>query len=149
MGENGMETGGWNSKAGSGVQLRVNDALDNELDAYLDRELSSQPALPVNSVQEAAKSAERLQGVLALATEEEQWLRTLPPEQPAENAKELESREVPIPAHLKVKQAPEKPAPLTPVPVSTEPQQVVITYVPVQPTLPGLMTVPMPEQPWH
>ncbi len=144
-----MGTGEWNSAARSGVQLRVNDALDTELDAYLDRELSSQPASSLSSSQEVARSAERLQGVLALATEEEQWLRSLPPEQSAESAKELASQEVAIPEHLKAKPAPEQPSPLTPVPVPTEPQQLVITYVPLLPTQPGLMTIPVPEQPWN
>jgi hypothetical protein len=144
-----MGTGGWNSAASSGVQLNVNDALDADLDAYLDRELSSQPVSLLNAAQEAAKSAERLQGVLALATEEEQWLRTLPPEQPADGSKEPESKEVPVPEHLKVKPAPEKLSALASAPVPTESQQLVITYVPVQPTLPGLMTIPVPEQPWN
>ena len=145
VGENGVGTDrGWNSATGSGVQLGVNEVLENELDAYLDRELASQPDTQPNSLKETATSAERLQ-VLALASEEEQWLRTLPPEQSADGEKEPE---VPLPEHLKAKKAPQKPAPVVPAPLTGEPAHVVITYVPVQPSLPGLMTVPVPAQPW-
>lgn len=138
---------GWNSGARSGVQLGVNEVPDNELDAYLDRELASQPDTQRNSVKETAQSAERLQ-VLALATEEEQWLRTLPPEQSADSAREPESKAVPLPEHLQAKAPPVQPAPLVPSPVTGALSQVVITYVPVQPSLPGLMNVPVPAQQW-
>ncbi len=151
VGENGTGSGevsdtrsrGWNSGAGTGVQLHVNDALDTDLDAYLDRALSAQPSSGPTPAPAAQKPAERLQGVLALAAEEEQWLRTLPPpEEPQENSKDLEARECPIPEHLQV-----KPAPVAPLPV--EPPRVEVAYVPLQASLPGLTAVPLPPQPWN
>jgi hypothetical protein len=137
---------GWNSGTSPGVQLHVNDALDTDLDAYLDRELFTQPASGLTPAPAAAqKPAERLQGVLALAAEEEQWLRTLPPpEEPQENSKDLESKECPIPEHLKV-----KPAPVAPAPVPVEPRRVEVAYISLQTSLPGLTAVPVPAQPWN
>jgi hypothetical protein len=136
--------GTWNSVAGAGVQVHVQDALDTDLDAYLDRELSILPAQELSSTPAAQKPAERLQGVLALAAEEEQWMRTLPPpEQPAENSKDLEGSACELPEHLKP-----KPAPVMAAPVSVEPVLPVVAYVPVQASLPGLTAVPVPVPPW-
>ncbi|MDY7226033.1 AgmX/PglI C-terminal domain-containing protein [Hyalangium rubrum] len=131
-----MEETAWNLEPVSGVQPDVHDALDTDLDAYLDRELFIQPATEVKPAT-VEKPAELLHGVLALAAEEEQWLRTLPaPEEPAENSKDLESGDCLVPEHLKPKPSPvvSAAAPVaSPVP---------------QATLPGLAMMPLPEQPW-
>lgn len=146
VGENGVGAGSaWNSGAGTGVQLPVHDALDTDLDAYLDRELFTQPEPELTPAQDAGKPAERLQGVLALAAEEEQWLRTLPPpEPPQENSKDLDGGECPVPEHLKV-----KAAPVVTAPVPVEPLVPMAPYIPLQATLPGLTAIPTQAQPWN
>lgn len=64
-----------------GAPLSVEEALDGDLDAYLDRELfvhSSQAAAP--RVQESTEAASgSMRALLDLADEESQWLETLPP----------------------------------------------------------------------
>ncbi len=126
----------WNAQPGSGVQRDVEEALDTELDAYLDRELSVQPAPEVKPSPVSEKPAERLQSVLSLAAEEEQWLRTLPPpEAPAASSIELDSGACPIPEHLKPASEVE-PTPPVEVPRMEAP------WVPPPAPLPGLATVP-------
>jgi hypothetical protein len=119
----------------------VREALDADLDAYLDRELFTQPA-EVAPAPVAAKPAERLQGVLALAVEEEQWLRTLPAPVPAENSQDLESSECPIPEHLKPKPAPE---PVVPSLAELPPPE--YAFAPSPAPLPGLAIAPDMTQP--
>ncbi|MBN1206242.1 MAG: AgmX/PglI C-terminal domain-containing protein [Myxococcaceae bacterium] len=133
----------WNAGPGCGVQVNVKEALDTDLDAYLDRELVTQPAPEVKPMPAAEKSAERIQGVLALAAEETQWLRTLPPpELPAENSQDLEGGECPIPEHLKAQPAPEvSPA----EPVASAPLEA--PWTPLPAPLPGLAAAPHLMQP--
>lgn len=135
---------GWGWVVVSGVQRDVQEALDTDLDAYLDRELFLQPASEVKPAPVAESPAERLQGVLALAAEEEQWLRAGPtPEQPAENSKDLEGGACEIPEHLRVEPAPEvSPAqPVEPDPAS---------WTPPPGPLPGLALTPHLAQPgWN
>jgi hypothetical protein len=134
----------WKSRPGSSVQVDVQESLDTELDAYLDRELFVQPDPEVKPSPAAEKPAERLQSVLALAAQEEQWLRTLPaPEEPpAENSKDLESGECPLPEHLKPK--PDSKVTLAPpvAPVLGE-----VPWTPLPTPLPGLAVVPTLAQP--
>ncbi|MFL5345489.1 MAG: AgmX/PglI C-terminal domain-containing protein [Hyalangium sp.] len=133
----------WKAQPGSGVQREMEEALDTELDAYLDRELSVQPDPALKPSPAAEKSAERLQSVLSMAAEEEQWLRTLPPpEAPAESAIELEAGECPIPAHLKPKPAPE--VELAPPAEALRPET---SWVAPPAPLPGLAAVPYLSQP--
>jgi hypothetical protein len=119
----------------------VREALDTDLDAYLDRELFIQPA-EVKAAPVVERPADRLQGVLALASEEEQWLRTRPAEEPAENSKDLEGGGCPIPEHLKAKPA---PAPSVPTPVAPPPPE--YPWAPAPAPLPGLAVVPQVAQP--
>ena len=130
----------WNGRQGSGVQRDVQEALDTDLDAYLDRALSAQPAPELKPALAAEKPAERLQSVLALAAEEEQWIRKSPPTvQPLESAQDPESAPCEIPEHLKVKPAPEvSPAP-APVLAQAE-----APWTPLPAPLPGLAVVPQP-----
>ncbi|WP_224249217.1 AgmX/PglI C-terminal domain-containing protein [Hyalangium gracile] len=136
----------WKGRPGSGVQQDVQEALDTELDAYLDRELFVQPEPEVKPPPVEEKPAERLQGVLALAAAEEQWLRTLPPpEEPAENSKDLDGGECPIPEHLKPKllEEVEPIAPVAALPVEAP-------WAPPQAPLPGLAVAPHLAQPgWN
>ncbi|MDC0711243.1 AgmX/PglI C-terminal domain-containing protein [Stigmatella sp. ncwal1] len=64
------------------VSVEVHDALGEDLDAYLDRELIRQPVpAPKPSVRTAPpvpKPRKSLQGMLALASEEERWLCSKP-----------------------------------------------------------------------
>ncbi|ADO75665.1 adventurous gliding motility protein X-like protein [Stigmatella aurantiaca DW4/3-1] len=64
------------------VSAEVHDALGEDLDAYLDRELLRQPAPEPKPTPRAAppppKPRKSLQGMLALAAEEERWLCTKP-----------------------------------------------------------------------
>jgi hypothetical protein len=126
----------------NGVQRDMQEALDTDLDAYLDRELFRQPASEVKPTPVAESPAERLQGVLALAAEEEQWLRARPtPEQPAENSKDLEGGECEIPEHLRVEPAPE----VSPAQPPVEPD--LAAWTPPPGPLPGLAVVPHLAQP--
>lgn len=105
----GRGVGGWSviEDPTSGVQPTVKEALDAELDAYLDRELLQKPTNGVRSALKAEKTAERLQSVLALAAEEEQWLGVKPPEElPEESTLDLDGGACEIPEHLKVKPEP-------------------------------------------
>jgi hypothetical protein len=124
----------------------VQEALDTDLDAFLDRALSAQPAPAVNPALTAEKPAERLQSVLALAAEEEQWIRKSPPTvQPLENSQDLESGTCEIPEHLRPKPAPEVSSAPTTAPVQAE-----APWTPPPASLPGLAVVPHPAQPgWN
>lgn len=126
----------------SGVQRNVREALDTDLDAYLDRELFIQPTTEVKPAPGAEKPGERLHSVLALAAEEEQWLRGTPAvEQPAENSKDLDGEACEIPEHLRVKPAPEvSPAP------PVEPARLEAPWTALPAPLPGLAMAPHLEQ---
>jgi hypothetical protein len=135
----------WNAQPGSGVQWDVKEALDTELDAYLDRELRVQPVPEVKPSPGTQKPAERLQSVLSLAAEEEQWLRTRPPpEAPAVNPIALEVGECPIPEHLKPKPVSEvEPTPPVEAPHMEAP------WAPSPAPLPGLAPAPYLAQPGY
>jgi hypothetical protein len=121
----------------------VQDALDTDLDTYLERELVAQPTSKVKSAPGAEKPAERLQSVLALAAEEEQWLHKLPPpEQPAGNSQGLEGGACEIPEHLREKSAPEVSAA-----PHVEPPRFEAPRDPPLALLPGLAVVPHLAQP--
>lgn len=133
----------WNAQQGSGVQWDVEEALDTELDAYLDRELLVQPGPEVKPSPGVEKPAERLKSVLSLAAEEEQWLRTRPPpEAPTVNPIALEVGECPIPEHLKPK--PVSEVELTP---PVEAPRVEAPWAPPPAPLPGLAPAPYLVQP--
>lgn len=128
----------WKEQHGSGVSGDVHEALDAELDAYLDRELSARPSVEVKPAPRTEEPAERLQSVLALAAEEEQWLRAKPAvEPPAENAQDIESTACEVPEHLRVKPEPE----LSPAP-SVDPSLLDDRWAPLSAPLPGLAVAP-------
>ncbi len=131
---------------GSGVQRNVQEALDTDLDAFLDRALSAQPAPELKPTLAAEKPAERLQSVLSLAAEEEQWLRKLPPpETLLESPQELESGPCEIPEHLRAKPAPEVSPALAAMQGQAE-----TPWVSPHAPLPGLAMVPPQAQPgWN
>ncbi|WP_224363464.1 AgmX/PglI C-terminal domain-containing protein [Hyalangium versicolor] len=134
----------WKARPAGSVQEAVQEALDTELDAYLDRELFVQPGPEGEPTPEEVKSGERLRSVLALAAEEEQWLRTMPPPRaPAEDPEEFEEEECPVPEHLKPVLE-EEPVP-PPLPVAVE-----APWIPPPAPLPGLAVVPQLAQPgWN
>ncbi|KFE68020.1 AgmX/PglI C-terminal domain-containing protein [Hyalangium minutum] len=128
----------WKEHHGSGVSGDVHEALDAELDAYLDRELSAQLPVEAKPAPETEKPAERLQSVLALAAEEEQWLRGKPAVEPsAENAQDIESTACEVPEHLRVKPEPEL-GPASPV----DPSRLEAPWAPLPAPLPGLAMAP-------
>lgn len=128
----------WKEQHGSGVSGDMHEALDAELDAYLDRELSTQPAVEAKPAPETEKPAERLQSVLALAAEEEQWLRAKPAvEPPTENSQDIESTACEVPEHLRVKLEPE----LGPA-SSVDPSRLETPWAPLPAPLPGLAVAP-------
>lgn len=94
----------------------------------------------------AEKPAERLQSVLSLAAEEEQWLRKLPsPEPLPESSRDLESGPCEIPEHLRAKPAPE----VSPAPAAMQGQSE-MPWVSPHASLPGLAMVPPQAQPgWN
>ena len=129
----------WNPERRNGVESDVQEALDTDLDAYLDRELFAQPTAEVKPAPGAEKPAERLKSVLALAAEEAQWMGAKPSvEQFAENSKDLDGGTCEIPEHLRVKPAPE---------VSPAPTQPEAGWAPLPAPLPGLAPVPYLAQP--
>jgi len=91
----GMGTAGRAGPAGRahgpvpGLPLSVEEALDGDLDAYLDRELFVRPGPDSDSEESEARPATAASGsmraLLDLAEEEAQWLKTLPPPSPSED----------------------------------------------------------------
>ncbi|WP_240359621.1 AgmX/PglI C-terminal domain-containing protein [Pyxidicoccus trucidator] len=83
----GMGTPGTTSPAGGahgpvpGVPLSVEDALDGDLDAYLDRELFVHQGAGVEASEAspATTASGSMRALLDLAEQESQWLKTLPP----------------------------------------------------------------------
>ncbi len=88
--------------------LSVSDALDGDLDAYLDRELFVRPRAEAGSeVSEAAprsSASGSMRALLDLAEEESEWLETLPPpaSATAEPPPEPEEPAVEIPEWMRV-----------------------------------------------
>ncbi|QSQ20863.1 AgmX/PglI C-terminal domain-containing protein [Pyxidicoccus parkwayensis] len=64
-----------------GAPLSVEEALDADLDAYLDRELFVRPSedSAPQATEPESEPAESMRALLDLAEEESQWLETLPP----------------------------------------------------------------------
>lgn len=99
-------TGDSGRDSSSRVRPSVAEALDTDLDAYLDRELfgrtvtpvvaeSAAPAQEMPTVEAPAVLSEVLPKVLELASEEETWLRELPPPSTALVMEEVAPSEVP------------------------------------------------------
>lgn len=123
---------------GWGWGVNVKEALDADLDAYLDRELYQQPTSEVRAAPKVEKPTEQLQGVLALAAEEEQWLCAKPPVEPlAESSQDLDEVTCEIPAHLRVETEPGV-SPEPPV----EPALLEAPWAQLSEPLPGLALAP-------
>jgi hypothetical protein len=133
----------WNEKPGSGVQEDVQEMFDRELDDYLDRELAAHADPGVKPARDEEVSAEHA-SVHALAVEEEQWLRTLPPPVSApENPSELEVGELQLPEHL-------KPVPAVAAAPAMPPSEEEARWAALPAPLPGLAPVPNLAQPgWN
>lgn len=125
---------------GWGWGVNVKEALDADLDAYLDRELFQKPTDEVPAApKKEEQPVERLQGVvLALAAEEEQWLSAKPPVEPlAESSQDLDEVTCEIPAHLRV-----EPEAVTDPEPPVDPSRLEAPWARLPAPLPGLALAP-------